>query len=146
MLGEQRLEVAQQRELARVARAPLAGQSDLVEPEPGLARGALVEREASASAMRSSVGVVSAPWRSSVRKRAYARSTAGEPAITPRKFGSCPAAADALLSSGSDAAGAVRSSWIWNLLIAVFMVPRILAGNGCRPGGSVAHTYRPYDR
>src|SRR5919198_4717395 len=67
--------------------------------------------------MRSSVARPSLPWRSSERNRAYARSAAGDPARTPRKFGSCPPVASAPLRMGSDPSGAVRSSWIWNLLL-----------------------------
>src|SRR5205823_259159 len=61
------------------------------------------------------------PWRSSERKRAYALSTTGEPASTPRKFGNCPPVASAPRSTGTDRSGAVKSSWIWNLLIEVFI-------------------------
>src|SRR5215213_5048822 len=74
--------------------------------------------------MRSRVPRESVPCRSSERKRAYARSAAGEPARTPRKFGSWPAPARAPLTTGSDASGAVRSSWIWNRDIWVFMANR----------------------
>src|SRR5437764_7039744 len=71
--------------------------------------------------MRSSVASVSLPWRSSERNRAYALSAAGEPASTPRKFGSCPPVASAPRSTGTEPSGAVKSSWIWNLLIDVFI-------------------------
>src|SRR3954454_9591543 len=83
-----------------------------------------------ASEMRSSVGTSSAPRRSSERKRAYPRSAAGEPARAPRKFGSCPPVARAPRSTGTEPSGAVRSSWIWNLLIGVFMGDGILYGDG----------------
>src|SRR5829696_4420769 len=75
---------------------------------------------AAASAIRSRVGRGSVPWRSSPRKRVYPRRTAGEPARTPRKFGSWPALARAAFRTGSEPSGAVSSSWIWKRLIWVF--------------------------
>src|SRR5687768_15015888 len=80
--------------------------------------------------MRSSVARLRVPWRSSVRKRAYARSAAGEPASTPRKFGSWPPDAIAPFRTGRDASGAVRSSWIWNRLIGVFILGILRGENG----------------
>ena len=53
--------------------------------------------------------------------RAYERSTAGDPASTPMKFGSWPPPASAPLRMGTLPSGAVSSSWTWNLLSFVFM-------------------------
>ena len=71
--------------------------------------------------MRCWVAYGSAPLRSSERKRAYARSTAGDPASTPMKFGSCPPPASAPLRIGTLRSGAVSSSWTWNLLSLTFI-------------------------
>src|SRR5436190_16513667 len=76
--------------------------------------------------MRCWVATGSAERRSSERKRAYARSVAGEPASTPMKFESCPPAESAPLSTGRLPSGAVSSSWTWNLLSLVFMVLHFL--------------------
>src|SRR5229473_1608037 len=99
---------------------------------------------ATASAIRSSVRSSSLPWRSSERKRAYARSAAGDPASTPRKFGSCPPVASAPFSTGTEPSGAVRSSWIWNLLICVFFMSATqpVLGAGPARGGPPAFTLR----
>src|SRR4051812_36254704 len=61
------------------------------------------------------------PLRSSERKRAYARSTAGEPARTPRKLESWPPVERAPFRMGRLRSGAVSSSWMWNLLSLVFI-------------------------
>ena len=129
-LLEQRAQVAQQRRLALVGGLPVARGGDLVDADAGLARRAQVDRDARAGCgsarrprarcARASAASAS-PWRSSERKRAYARSAAGEPASTPRKFGSCPPDAIAPFSTGSDPSGAVRSSWMWKRLICVFI-------------------------
>ena len=71
--------------------------------------------------MRCWVAYASEPLRSSERMRAYERSTAGDPASTPMKFGSCPPPASAPLRMGTLPSGAVSSSWTWNLLSFVFM-------------------------
>src|ERR1700759_967287 len=81
--------------------------------------------------MRSRVGSVSLPWRNSERNRAYPRRAAGEPARRPRKVGSCPPEERAPRSTATEPSGAVRSSWIWNLLIGTFMADRQwLVGRG----------------
>ena len=51
-----------------------------------------------------------------------ATSAAGEPASTPRKFGSWPPVDRAPFKTEVEPSGAVSSSWMWNLLIAVFIV------------------------
>src|SRR4051812_42831033 len=83
--------------------------------------------------MRSIAAALSVPRRSSARKRANALSAAGEPARTPRKFGNWPAAEDAPLRIGSDASGAVRSSWMGKRLICVLGIGTAgwIWGGGC---------------
>src|SRR5437764_12306822 len=94
--------------------------------------------------MRSSVGSVSRPWRNSERNLAYARSAAGEPASTPRKFGSWPPDARAPRSTGTDPSGAVRSSWIWNLLMEVFIaLPRVQEGQEFQRASALTETLAP---
>ena len=76
------------------------------------------------------------PLRSSLRKRAKARSAAGAPARTPRKFGSWPPRPSAPRRTASESSGAVSSSWIWNRLIWVFF----FMGAGPSRRGVIAHT------
>src|SRR3954451_2882455 len=90
--------------------------------------------------MRSIVGSVSVPWRNSERNRAYARRTAGEPASTPRKFGSWPPVASAPRRTGTEPSGAVSSSWIWNRLMGFFFMALAFAEGGGR-AGVLADTY-----
>jgi len=65
-------------------------------------------------------------------RTATTSSAAGDPARAPRKLGSCPPVASAPRRTGTEPSGAVRSSWIWNLLIGVFM-GRPSGGGGDRP-------------
>src|SRR5215217_6684092 len=81
--------------------------------------GAERSEPATASPIRSRVAAGSEPRRSSPRKRTYPRRAAAEPASTPRKLGSCPADDCRPLRIGSDASGAVRSSWMGKRLIGV---------------------------
>jgi hypothetical protein len=95
VVDDQDAEVAQQDRVVLVAGVPLAGQRDVVQRESCRARDAAVEVEAGLGGEVLGDGP---------------RRAAGEPARTPRKFGSWPAEARAPLRIGTDAAGADRSS------------------------------------
>src|ERR1700712_2064736 len=69
--------------------------------------------------------------------RVEARRTAGAPARTPTNLVTAPPAAWIVLISGALSSGAVSSSWIWNLLTAVFTVTSVLA-SGSAEGGLFA--------
>jgi hypothetical protein len=119
-LDEQRLEVAQQRRMVRIVRAPLARAGDLVQPKARLARGALVQCEARLRAVVAGQRERD-PFERRGRERAVAQlrpeagvgpQDGGRARDDPEEVRGWPAVDKAALRIGSDPSGAVRSSWI----------------------------------
>ena len=117
---EDRLQVAQQRRLTLILGAEVARQRNLVQGQPDTAGRTRVQLD---PGLRVVVlgDLQGDPLERRERNRAYARSAAGDPASTPRKLGSWPPEASAPRSTATEPSGAVRSSWIWNLLIEIFI-------------------------
>ena len=140
-LLEQRAQVAQQRRLARVGGVPVAGarRPRRCRRRPGApcacgwrgraGCGSARRRRARSARASAARGCRGAARRGSARSRAARRaSRRGRRGSS----GSCPPEAIAPLRTGSEPSGAVRSSWMWNRLICVFMArPLGLGRRGC---------------
>jgi hypothetical protein len=120
------LEVAQQDRVGLVEGVPLAGERDVVEREPGVARDAAVEvqprlgPEVLGDRQRD-------PLQGDGRQRAVTKLGAEAPR-PPRMCGCGPAPARAPLRIGCDASGAERSSWTVKRLMRVFMAGVLMRG------------------